>query len=750
MVRAMVMLKKVIRTIYEHKGQYLGALILIFVSSTLFVMLNMVASNLDNTFNRFSQKNVLSDAEFYTNETIDINAIENQFNAKAEESGVSDCEIKKGQILRVFSENTKVNIPSVSEGASPKASEVLIDKLFSNANGYKVGDTLNIDGKNFKISGFVKLPNYIYIIKSKDEIINDPKAFGIGVVNKDDYKNLKDREDFYAIRFNNKDNLRSQETSVKNYIASNGISITNWISTEKNTKVSYIPMEIQTLSTMSVAVPLGILILTCILTGIIMWRLIKRESVIIGTFYAEGYRKRELIYHYLLFPIIIASVGSILGSIIGLILSIPVFNFMLTAFPMPVESIVYTPWFLLVAVLLPILVLASASYIVTNKILNIPPAELMKGSKTNDNTNFIEKRLNLDRFNFTLKFQIREQVRSISRTLFLLFGVIVATMLLLYGLTMKSSVDYLLNEGIKELYNMKFEYVFFNEKQGAPLAGTEQFQASYVTLKENEDISFYVTGVIPNTARINLKDLNGKKLTVDKVIMTVPLANKLNIKPGNSVLVFDSENGKEYTIKVDEIADNYAGEFVFMPLDQLNKMLGLPDDSYVGIWSDIQETFSEGEVKSTKSMDSVVTAFNSLIDQMSVMIYSLTVSAFVLGIIIIYIVTGLVIEENRNNISLMKVFGYKKKEINRLILNSNTIVVILGYLLGVPALLFSVNAFYKSLSESLQLIIPVKLNILYMIFGFIVVILTYEFAKLMCKRKVNSIPMSEAIKAGSE
>lgn len=64
------------------------------------------------------------------------------------------------------------------------------------------------------------------------------------------------------------------------------------------------------------------------------------------------------------------------------------------------------------------------------------------------------------RFGFNTKFQMREQVSIPSRTGFLLFGVIVATMLLLYGLTLQNSLDYMLNEGISALYDLKFEYVF--------------------------------------------------------------------------------------------------------------------------------------------------------------------------------------------------------------------------------------------------------------------------------------------------
>lgn len=481
-----------------------------------------------------------------------------------------------------------------------------------------------------------------------------------------------------------------------------------------------------------------------------MWRIIKSESVIIGTFYAQGYRRRELRRHYLAFPLLVSVIGSTLGSILGLLLVDSMFRFMLTAFPMPVHETIFNPWLIVFAVLLPIIILCGVTWGIIGKILKTPPAILMKGGEVKNKTNFIERSLRLDRLSFNAKFQIREQIRSLSRTFFLLFGVVVATMLMLYGLTMKSSVDYMLNEGVKEMYNLNYEYVFTSEKTGTPPTGTEQFGAAYVSLADNEDLSFYVTGVLPDTERIKLKDISGQMLKPEQTTITAPLAQKLNVNEGDSVTVFDTDNGKEHTFVIEKIADTYAGDFLFMPLDQFNSEFGLPADAYIGIWSDEPMTFGQGEIQSTKSIDAIVKGFGMLIDQMGAMIYGLIAAAFILGLMIIYIVTGLVVDESRTSISLMKVFGYRKKEIGKLILGSNTLIVVVGYLLGIPALLGTVGALYGSLTESLQIVLPVKLNVWYMLLGFIVVMVTFEFAKLMCRKKVKRIPMSEALKAGTE
>lgn len=746
----MTLLKKVIRTMLEHKARYIGSILLLIISSMMFVMLNMTSVNLNNAFRVFSERNVLSDAEFSTDAEIDTAALGGQFAAKVELGGTADCEVKPGQTLRVFSMMDTINIPAVREGSLPGDSQIMLDRLFAETNGYKIGDKITVAGKAFTVTGYTFLPNFIYVVKSKETMMNDPKTFGVGVVAKSDFDALPDRNTVYAIRFDERGNIKAQEAAVKNALRSEGINITAWQSTEKKINVSYVPMEVSVLSTMSTAVPFAMLALTCVLLGMLMWRMIKSESVIIGTFYAQGYRRRELRRHYLMFPVLVSVIGSAVGSILGLSLSSSIFDFMLTAFPMPVYETVFNPWLVVFAVLLPVIILCGVTWVITGKILKIPPAMLIKGREVKNKTNFIERSLRLDRLKFNAKFQIREQVRSLSRSFFLLFGVVVATMLMLYGLTMKSSVDYMLNEGVKEMYNLKYEYVFTSEKTGTPPAGTEQFGAAYVSLASDEDVSFYVTGVLPDTGRIRLKDTSGQMLKPEQNTITAPLAQKLNVNVGDSVTVFDADNGKEHTFIIEKIADTYAGDFLFMPLARFNSEFGLPADAYIGIWSNEPMTFAQGEIQSTKSIDAIVKGFGMLINQMGGMIYGLIAAAFILGLIIIYIVTGLVVDESRTSISLMKVFGYRQKEIGKLILSSNTIIVIVGYLLGIPALLGTMGALYSSLTASLQIVLPVKLNVWYMLLGFVVVMVTFEFAKLMCRKKVARIPMSEALKAGRE
>jgi len=75
---------------------------------------------------------------------------------------------------------------------------------------------------------------------------------------------------------------------------------------------------------------------------------------------------------------------------------------------------------------------------------------------------------------------------------------------------------------------------------------------------------------------------------------------------------------------------------------------------------------------------------------------------------------------------------------------------VLGYMIGVPVLLASVSALMQSLASSMQMTIPAHLSIWNILLGFVIVMVTYQVAQLLSKKKINRIQMSAALKAGTE
>ncbi len=747
----MIINKKIKRTILESKSQYFGSLALIIISCLLFTMFNLLSNNLANITSSFGKKYVQEDANFMTYEKLDnIAELETKFNIKLEEGSSFDYSVSDDKLIRVFTENTKVNLPAIIDGNPLNDNDILIDPAYAKANKLTMGDNINIYEKTFTISGFMSIPNYIYPLKSAGDILSDPNHFGVAVIKKTDFATFNRGNSFYAIKFNgDKSNLENNMKQFRDYLSSENINIFNWVNASANLRITFVETKLNGINQVSSSMPTAIIMLSCILTGIVMWRLLKRESPIIGTLYALGYKKKQIQNHYLRYPLFIALTGGIVGTLLGAIALRPMINLMVSYFNMPVDTLSFSIKYVVISILLPILFLIAAGYLVINKALKNSPLELMRGGKENNKVGFLEKHLKMDNLTFSTKFKIREQLRSIPRSVFLLFGVAIATMLLLVGFAAKSSLDYVMRDGFEQAFQYNYQYVFNSLVQGKPADG-EAFSEALFTLESNNKINLAVYGVSPNSKYITFEDKSGTRLNTDHIIITRPLAEKLNVKPLDNIKIISKDNLKEYSVTIDSIAETYVGNYIYMPLAQFNNMLNYPSGSYFGLWSKEKLIIPENLLLTTISTDDMKNAFNTMTQPIQAAVGTMAFMSFIIGLIVIYVVTSMIVEENKENISLMKILGYRKKEVYSIILNSSSFLIVAGYILGIPLLLASLGAMLKSLTMEMSISLPLRIDYGYLLIGFVVIYLTYEVSKALSKKKVNRISMNEVLKSRLE
>jgi putative ABC transport system permease protein len=701
-------------------------------------------------FTNFAEDYAQEDADFMTDQPVtDISGLEDAYGLTMEEVKTFDYTVSENTVLRIFSENSKVNIPAVIEGSSLENNEILLDPAYAKANGINIGDSVKILVKTFQVAGTMSLPNYIYPLKSDSDIMSDPKTFGIAVITKEDFDSLGQGNIYYQVRFQDRNYLEYQIAAFKAAINDGGINIIKWENTSVNPRVTYVTTKMKGINKVSTVMPMAMLILTCILTGIIMWRMVKREGAIIGTLYALGYRKKEIRSHYMRYPVVIAVLGGVVGTVLGSLLLQPMLKFMVTYFNMPIDRIIFGPQYLFISILLPLIFLSVASYLVVGKALKNSPLALMKGGDDETKVSYLERRMKLEHFRFPTKFKIREQLRSVARSSFLLFGVVLATMLLMMGFASKSSLDNLIKEGFEEAYQYNYSYVF-NTMQSTPPANGEAFSELPFALSSNEDISITIYGVDPESQFVSFKDRSGEAVTANQVIITSALADKIGISEGDKITVTDKLNSKQYPLTIDKVADSYIGNYIYMPLDELNKMVDYPAGSYMGIWSNEKLNIPENSLLTTVTKEEIRNAFNSILAPIQSVVGVTAFLSFLIGLVVIYVVISMIIEENKENISLMKILGYRKKEVYAMILNSSSFTVILGYMIGVPVLLISLKALYQSLTSELSFSMPVMINYGFLIIGFLIIYITYEISKALSKRKVSRISMNEVLKSRLE
>jgi putative ABC transport system permease protein len=301
-----------------------------------------------------------------------------------------------------------------------------------------------------------------------------------------------------------------------------------------------------------------------------------------------------------------------------------------------------------------------------------------------------------------------------------------------------------------DVYQFEYEYSFRDLQFGEVPEGAEAFNAGKFYPENNEEIEFYISGIESNSTLVTLKDNKGNLIPNNQTNITKSLANRLGIKAGDTVTFINKVDGKPYTFHIDAVVDSYIEQFIYVPIAEFNKKMGLPENSYMGLFSTTKLDIPGEKLSGTKAMSELPEAMDEFFGQMVSMVVMMTVVSSVVALIILYLVTSLIIEENRNTISLFKVFGYRRREIRSLILNSSILVIVVGFITAIPLALASMGAVYGYLGKMINLVLPPIVSPLYVAISFAVIMLTYQLSKLLCTKNVEAVSMSEALKAGTE
>ena len=748
----MALHKRVWRILKETKGRYIGIVLLILLGSFYFIAVTGISGNLEKMVVGFAKEHRQEDLTFSTDRPIeDIAALESQSGAQIEAYRQSDVKLPGGE-LRLLSPGTQINTPAVLSGRGlENPGDILLDPKFALAYGLKIGDSIALKGKTFQIVGTVAVPNYVYSLKNLYDVL-PTSGFGIGVVSGADIAAFPEAVTVYAAYFTDRRNINAQTVKLHELLSAKGYALYEWMDDKSNKRVSMPWGNISSMKSMSFPVSTAFFLLSCIIVGAMVMRIVKDDSVFIGMLYAQGYRRHELIWHYLIIPVLLAAAGGLAGTLLALPLVRPVVDSMLAFYILPAQGITFSPVNLALAVLMPVALIGLSSFLVMRKILQKAAVELMKGDEQKAKVNFIERALRLDRFKFNTKFRIREQVRSIPRLLFLVLGVSAASMILLYGFTYNYSMDVVMEKGALARYVYPLEYNFKevrNIQDGDLPAGAEPYNALRVYPEGWEAVAFYLVGMQPDSVGFKLNDRQGNPLPRNQVNITEPLASRLKLKEGDTIHFVSKLDGKAYSLTIDGIIQAYGEQVVYMPLDAFNRMTGQPLGSYRTVLSSHEINFDQSQLAGVMDARDRE-AYKDLNQTTTLIVTSVTALAVLIAAIIIFLVTSLMIDENRNTISLLKVLGYRGKELAELILNSSTPAVFIGFWLGLPFMLAFGNNLNRFVAETMNMLIPMIVNPLYVLISFVLIFAVYEITKWLAGRRLAKISMSEALKAGTE
>lgn len=739
----MVLNKRIGRIFITNKSKYIGSILLVALSCMLFTAFSVAIQNLSGNEAKFLSYSKLEDANTVLQKPMtNVQELENKYSVSIESRKTFDLQINDNT-MRVFNESFKIDKPYISEGRDIKYNnDILIDSSYAKARDKKLGDKILIYGKTFKVCGFFSIPDYLFKLKTDSDIVPNTNTFCLAVISKSAMASFNKGTTYYLIK-GDKTNIKKLKD---NFIDNNKIIL--WQDIKDNNRYSLADAKIKGVKEIAVKMPIAILILTSAMLSNIMWRMLKTEFIQIGTLYALGYKKREILIHYLIFPLVLCISGSIIGNLLGLLLEKAYYSALELQFNVPnILQPLYIKY-MIISMLIPIFFIIPAVYIVLNRVLRCSPMQLMRGNISNKNVGFIERKIKLEKFKFNTKFAIREFLRSVSRTLLMIAGVALAALFILTEFGAINSFDNLLSKSFKATNKYEYNYLF-NSIQTQKKYDGEVYSVSSFS-SDNSNVNFSIFGIQPDSKLITLKDSNDNAINLNKIVITEPLARSLNVKVGDYIEVTSKIQDKKHKIRIDKIARMYTAKAIYMPLDKYNEMLGLSKESFLGVFSNTKLNIHKNNLLKYESSEDSINNLNTMLAPIKYSVLAAGTIATLIALIVIYIITSLTVEENRNSISLFKVLGYKERDISSLLLGTGIYLVIIGYLISIPIMKLMLGGLLDEVTKNMNLSIPVVISPIFIAVGFIIVLVCYEFSKFLSKRKILSISMAESLKIQRE
>lgn len=469
---------------------------------------------------------------------------------------------------------------------------------------------------------------------------------------------------------------------------------------------------------------------------------IEKESSVIGALYALGVTRGQLLFHYLLNPMLISFLGGAVGCILG-------FSEYGTGWQMG-DSIAYyslppmrivTPGYLLFySLIMPPVTAAVVNYLVINKKLKCTALSLLRNEQTAGKAGRIQN-MNLGNMKFLLRFQIRQMLREIRSAFAVVIGMFICLLILMLSI---DCAVLCINFGNACLEETKYAYMYTYKypTEDVPEGGTPAYVENLKKEAYGYNLDVTVLGIDDDNPYFPIVTADKK----NEIVISSAAAQKFGVKVGEKLVLSDEVNERDYAFTVKNIVRFTSGVYVFLDRDIMQELFDQEDDYYNVVFADHALDIDNGRLYATVSKENVEESSQIFTDMMGPMVVMLVAISALIFMIVMYLMMKVMIDRSAFSISLMKVFGYRRREIRRLYLDGNFYVILLGALICVPLAKWSMDLVYPYCIANVAIGMDLKFTpqIYIMIYGGI--LLCYMVINFLLVGRLNKLVPAEVLK----
>ena len=345
--------------------------------------------------------------------------------------------------LRTYTHRTEVDIASYCEGAKPQTDdEVAVDRVFATNNKLAIGDKVELEGRAYTICGIMTLPDSQALFLNNSDFTVNTITFGVAEVTDAGFAALEDAGGAptytYSFTFNDRDLSVAERTDAEKdmveALTDADARVDDLIDADSNQGIGYARDDVDGDSAMWTTLLDIIIVIMAFVFVVLTNATIEEESAVIGTLLASGYRKREIVLHYLTLPAIVGIFAAGLGCALGVaFFTEPMRNLYYGSYSLPPFH-VYWSWEIFVkCAVVPAAALILITLVGLLRKMGKTPLQFLRHEASGKSGTKRGLRLP-ERMGFVARFRLRVFLRNLGNFVTLFVGIAFASLLLLFGL----------------------------------------------------------------------------------------------------------------------------------------------------------------------------------------------------------------------------------------------------------------------------------------------------------------------------
>ncbi len=683
--------------------------------------------------------------------------------------------------VRIFRSDQAVSRPSVDTGTLPAGpDQVMVEKLHAAAHDLQVGDRVSVDGRVLRISGIGSLPDYALASPQLGQT-SDPERFALMVLAPTTFQELAANHPNevvsaygYLLEGTTHERLRLALQDIRldparatnPYVAravaaatEAGLPLTYpavslFLPADDNPRITGAISDARTTMNITLVTTVLVMLLVAYVLAEFSRDRILRDSQVIGSQSALGTSEAELLGYYLVLPVAVTALGSLLGTLLGRLLA-PSLGIITGYYSYPAVPIEPSALIVATGLGVPVTVVALVNTAVVRSALDRPTQELLRPQVTAGPS----LPLPLARMPFVTMFRLRQAMRTLGSYLLIVAGLFLCILLMVFGLGMRTSMDTYLARAETDLSFHDYYTLRFPDLSAVPAGAHEAVAVPTQVLGRDgtPGQTMTVLGIPPDNPYFNVP-VEG--LAPYEMVLSRAAAHKYRLGAGETIAFTDGT--LDWSFRVVGVADYTTGAFGFTTTENARALLdpAIPLASermsttdgaaavpyYNALFSDAPLDLDPDRVVAhsiREDMLAGVEKFNALLSRIVALV---TWSSMLIMVVVLYVLIRMVVARQRYSISLLKALGYSDREVGRLYLDNYLWLVVGSVAAAIPTSVAIMGQVWRLMTADLPIGIPFLLSARDVAVMAGLALAAYAVVRLVSSHDTRSVPVTEVLK----